>query len=85
MIEKWLRDRRINGYLKKFGGIQKCPWCTQWAQDNNTKWSFKPYKDNPMYDVLTCGVCNGTSLWLWGHGMHYIMPLDHPAIKEIRS
>lgn len=79
-IEAWLRKRREDAMLKAYGGIQSCPWCKQCAQENNADWHFDAWPEDRMYDLLTCGVCGGTSLWIWGHGMHYQRPLDHPAI-----
>lgn len=84
-IEQWLRKRRSDAMLAAYGGIQTCPWCKQTAQDNNADWHFEPWPENPMYDRLTCGVCGGTSLWIWGHGMHYQRPLHHPAICQARG
>tara|TARA_R110002020_G_scaffold471284_1_gene698257 strand:+ start:42092 stop:42829 length:738 start_codon:yes stop_codon:yes gene_type:complete len=72
-----LRARRLDRMTRRYGGIQKCTWCRQCAQDEDG-WNFAPYQENVGYDVLTCGVCGGTSLWLWGMGMHFIRPLDPP-------
>lgn len=79
-IEVWLRKRREDRMLKRYGGLQDCPWCKQCAQDANVEWRFDPWPDNPFYDQLTCGVCGGTSLWMWGLGMHFQRPLSHPAL-----
>lgn len=65
--------------MRRYGGIQWCPWCRQCAQDNNIGWHFAPSAENLMLDVLTCGVCGGTSEWLWGMGFHFLRPLKHPA------
>lgn len=65
--------------LRTYGGLQWCPWCKQCAQDNNGDWRFDPWPEDIMYDRLTCGVCGGTSLWIWGMGMHFQRALDHPA------
>lgn len=69
--------RRYERLMHRFGGIQKCTWCRQIAQ-HEQGWGFRAYEPDPGLDVLTCGVCGGTSLWLWGHGMHFIRPLDPP-------
>lgn len=76
-LSEILAERRRDRMMRKFGGIQTCTWCRQVAQDR-PGWSFKPYDESPGLDVLTCGVCGGTSLWLWGMGMHFIRPLDPP-------
>ena len=84
-LERWLRKRRIERTLQRYGGIQWCPWCKQCAQDGNTGWRFDPSKDEPMFDVLTCGICGGTSLWLWGMGMHFQRALSHPILEALRQ
>lgn len=87
-IASVLADRRHNRMVRRFGGIQTCTWCRQVAQDGDG-WSFKAHEDNPGLDVLTCGVCGGTSLWLWGMGMHFISPLNPPkaafTASEVQS
>jgi hypothetical protein len=69
-IRRLLDRMKQENLMRQFGGIQQCPWCKQIAQYGDG-WNFKTYDENPMLDVLTCGVCDGTSLWLWGMGMHY--------------
>lgn len=76
-IQRWLDRRNENDLMRRFGGIQRCPWCKQWAQSRDG-WHFKADPDNAMLDVLTCGVCQGTSLWMFGMGMHYVKPLAPP-------
>lgn len=76
-LEKALTERRHTRLAERFGGIQQCTWCRQIAQDK-PGWHFSTYSENPMLDVLTCGVCGGTSLWMWGMGMHFVRPLDPP-------
>lgn len=73
-----LADRRLDRMTRRYGGTQKCTWCRQCAQDGDG-WSFKPFPDDFSLDVLTCGVCGGTSLWRWGMGMHFVSPLDPPT------
>lgn len=77
-VERWLRRRREERMLQEYGGIQWCPWCKQCAQDSNADWRFDPYPEDMRLDVLTCGVCKGRSLWLWGMGMMPVCALDHP-------
>ncbi len=87
-ISMALEERRLDRMTRKFGGIQKCTWCRQHAQDGDD-WNFAPYDEDFSLDVLTCGVCGGTSLWLWGMGMHFIRPLDPPKpafeASEVKS
>lgn len=40
-------------------------------------WNFNPH--DPFLDVLTCGVCGGTSLWRFEIGMIFIKELDPPS------
>lgn len=72
-----LIERRNERLMHRFGGIQTCPWCRQIAQ-TAPGWSFTPYKPDPMLDLMTCGVCEGTSLWRFEIGMIYHGPLDPP-------
>jgi hypothetical protein len=74
----WAQRVRRERLLHRHGGIQQCPWCRQIAQDE-PGWRFDAWDRDPMLDVLTCGVCGGTSLWLWGMGMHWIGALRPPA------
>ena len=73
-----LQKRKQRRLMSAHGGIQVCPWCKQIAQ-SQSGWSFKCYEADQSLDCLTCGVCEGSSLWLFGMGMHYIRPLSHPA------
>lgn len=75
---RWLENRRKNRLMNRFGGIQRCPWCRQIAQDG-AGWSFQTYEHDQSLDVLTCGVCGGTSLWLFSIGMIAIAPLSPPS------
>lgn len=78
-LEGWLRERRMARMLRAYGGLQWCPWCKQCAQDGNAEWRFTASAENPLFDVLTCGVCAGRSVWFFGMGMHFQHALDHPA------
>src|SRR5574343_450374 len=78
----WLKRRETDRLLHKYGGVQTCPWCRQIAQSKDG-WSFEPdYRPESSYqgaaDILTCGVCGGTSLWMFEVGMVYRGPLDAP-------
>jgi hypothetical protein len=75
---RWLRRRKEQRLLRRFGGIQTCPWCRQCAQAGEGEWHFKPWVADTSLDVLTCSVCTGTSIWLWGMGMHFMAALDPP-------
>ena len=75
---QWLERRRQSRMMRLFGCIQRCPWCRQIAQ-NGVCWKFDPWSDNAMCDVLTCGVCGGTSVWHFAVGMHAMGPLHPPA------
>lgn len=81
MLEKrlrnWLARRHEEALLKRYGGIQTCPWCRQCAQSADD-WHFDPWEPSPTFDVLTCGVCGGTSIWLFTIGMIYMGPLEPP-------
>ena len=77
-LERKLKERRDNELLAKYGGIQTCPWCKQCAQEK-PGWKFTQWVRDPFLDVLTCGVCAGTSLWHFTIGMVYVAPLDPPT------
>ena len=86
--DSFLQNLKEERMLQKFGGIQRCPWCCQWAQSGDG-WKFELSLDKPQHDILTCGVCGGTSLWHFAVGMHYVGPLEppkpadwEPSIKE---
>ncbi len=87
----FIRRRKEEKMLQKFGGIQRCPWCRQWAQSEDG-WSFRQQDILSPHDILTCGVCGGTSLWHFAVGMHYVCPMNppkpadwEPSIKEIEN
>ena len=78
-LRKYLENRETDRLAKRFGGVQKCPWCKQWAQkDANPDWKFTPCEEDLQLDTLTCGVCGGTSHWLWAMGFIYIRPGKPP-------
>lgn len=77
-LRAWLESKREDELMRRFGGIQRCPWCRQWAQDGDG-WKFESSDQDQQLDRLTCGVCSGTSLWLWGMGFHFVRPLDPPV------
>lgn len=72
----WLKQRREERLLHACGGIQTCPWCRQIAQSGEG-WRFAPHQDG-FHDILTCGVCGGTSLWRFELGMVFAGALDAP-------
>lgn len=80
---EWLAGRSEDRLIKRFGGIQTCPWCRQRVQSKG-EWGFACHSTEPQYDLLTCGVCGGTSVWLWGVGMHYIRP-EAPPIPDMSA
>lgn len=77
-LETWLKECREEKLLRAYGGIQTCPWCRQCAQEQDG-WGFRQWDRDPFLDVLTCGVCKGTSLWRFELGMMYVAPLDPPS------
>jgi transcription elongation factor Elf1 len=76
-IGRWADRERKKKLRHRFGGIQTCPWCRQIAQSSGD-WRFEEWLRDPMLDVLTCGVCGGSSLWRFELGMIYIGPLEAP-------
>lgn len=82
-IVRWAKHWQKVRLLRRFGGIQDCCWCRQIAQSEGG-WHFDAWARDPMLDVLTCGVCGGTSLWKWELGMIWIGPLDPPKPKHGR-
>lgn len=71
------KERYRERLLKKFGGIHTCPWCRQIAQEGEG-WTFESDRDEPGTETLTCGVCKGTSLWIFGFGMMFVRSLNPP-------
>lgn len=67
----WLYGRMLDRLMRRFGGIQQCPWCKQCVQAHDG-WHFDS-KTDPMIDALHCGNCGGVSRWRFEFGM---MPLD---------
>ncbi len=80
-VSKWAARKTEEELLRKFGGIQTCPWCSQTVQLHGD-WSIKAWDRDPMLDVITCGPCGGTSLWRFEMGMIYIGPLSPPKPKH---
>jgi len=76
-VRSWLGRLENDNLVRRFGGVQQCPWCRQIAQSKEG-WNFKPFADDAFLDVLTCGVCGGKSLWHFAMGMHYFGPLTPP-------
>tara|TARA_B100001146_G_C15984532_1_gene349862 strand:+ start:128 stop:442 length:315 start_codon:yes stop_codon:yes gene_type:complete len=81
-LHEWTSNKLEERKIKRLGGIQKCPWCRQIANQGDN-WGFKTYEKDNQFDVLTCGVCGGTSLWEFMVLMLYIGPLcpPEPAFK----
>lgn len=77
-LRRRLQRQHENHLAARYGGIQWCPWCRQCAQSGPGDWHFKPWDQEASLDVLTCSVCQGTSVWLWGMGMHYVRELEPP-------
>jgi hypothetical protein len=76
-LRNWLKRRHEHALMKRYGGIQWCPWCRQCAQSEGD-WRFDPWEVSPTLDVLTCGVCGGTSIWLFAPVMIYMGALNPP-------
>ncbi|RVT91396.1 hypothetical protein EOD42_22335 [Rhodovarius crocodyli] len=74
----WLTRRRDERTEERVGGSQKCPWCRQWTH-MSPGWGLTEWAEDPSLDVLTCGVCGGTSAWLFGPVMIAMGPLVPPA------
>ncbi|WP_269582016.1 hypothetical protein [Roseibium sp. Sym1] len=83
-IGRWVDRKREEKMMHAFGGIQRCPWCRQWAQSSGD-WHFKTYEENPYLDVLTCGVCGGTSLWRFELGMLFEGSLEPPVPESLET
>ena len=83
-VEAWLRkkldERQETSLLRRWGGIQLCPWCLQYVQKSGD-WSIAAWDRDPFLDVITCGPCGGTSLWRFEMLMIYIGPLAPPKAK----
>ena len=84
-IESYFQKRRLRKTIDRWGSLNKCPWCKQCVQDANDKWNREVYSLNPLYDIVTCGVCKGTSLWRFEMCPIFIGPLDHPSISRINK
>ncbi len=79
-IENWLlkklQDRVEKRIIRRYGGIQRCPWCKQWAQLYDG--SRFDSETDPTIDALICGNCGGISRWRFEMGM---TPLDPIGLK----
>lgn len=76
----WVSDKRDKSLLRLCGGTQKCPYCLQ-RMGHGEDHPIKPYPENEMLDVITCGTCSGQSLWRWEIGFFYWGPLKAPEPK----
>lgn len=81
ILHNWTSAKLEDRLLKKFGGIQTCPWCLQRIQAFGD-WSIEEWTKDPFVDVITCGPCGGTSLWRFEMGMLYVGPLNPPQPKH---
>lgn len=79
-MNDWSSSKLEERLLKKFGGLQTCPWCEQTVQSKEG-WSIIPWNKDPMLDVITCGPCGGTSLWRFEMMFIYIGALEAPVSK----
>lgn len=74
-IMYWLHDRFIERLLRRYGGIQKCPYCKQCAHAyDGTRYDSKT---DPTIDALHCGNCGGVSRWRFELGMMPLTPIGH--------
>ncbi len=80
-IYRWAKRRYHDHLLKTLGGVQTCPWCKQIAQEGKGQ-RYDPWPQNPQYTVLTCGVCEGTSLWSWELGLFWQRALSLPPVID---
>lgn len=76
-IADWADRKKLKSIVRRHGGFQWCPWCRQCAQ-SKPGWSITPCSQDPYLDILTCGVCGGTSFWHWEMTMLYVGPFDPP-------
>lgn len=67
----WLKDRLENRLMRRYGGIQSCPWCLQIVQEYQH--SVFSTTEDVSVDALHCGNCGGVSRWRFEFGM---LPLD---------
>ncbi len=72
-LMRWLHDRMLDRLLRRYGGIQMCPWCKQCAQAHDG-WHFDS-KTDPTIDALHCGNCGGVSRWRFELGMMGLEPI----------
>lgn len=79
-VMTWLYARFLDRLMRRFGGIQTCPWCHQVAQAYDG-WRFDS-KTDPSIDELHCGNCGGTSRWRFEMGMIPLTPLRGQPPKE---
>lgn len=86
---KYIIDKIINydskkkheELIKRHGGIQYCPYCTGIIQSGNGGGS-REHPKSPILDILTCGVCQGESIWRFEFGMFYVGPYSPPKPKH---
>ena len=78
-IVRKVDEHKYKAATEKFGGSQTCPWCKQCANQGN-KWSFTTFELDPFFDKLTCGICGGTSIWMFTLLMTYVGPWRHPLM-----
>ncbi len=76
-VSAWVERKKLDRIMHAHGGYQMCPWCRQCAQ-GGPGWNIASCQQDPFLDILTCGVCGGTSLWHWEMSMLYVAPLDPP-------
>lgn len=72
-VMRWLHRRMLDRLLRRYGGIQMCPWCNQCAQAHDG-WRFDSVTD-PSIDALHCGNCGGVSRWRFEWGMMPLTPI----------
>lgn len=72
-----LYERKRARTLDSRGNLTTCPWCRQETQMHAAS-KFECLTDSE-FDKLTCGHCEGTSLWMFHIGYIFIRPLTHPA------
>lgn len=78
-MQRWLDKHEEGRLLKRFGGIQKCPWCHRWVQSSGST-GFNDME--PFETAIECGHCGGESFWRWEVGFIFLAAGSPPERPE---
>ena len=76
-VHEWTGNKLYERRLGNNHAMTDCTWCRQ-NMDDGIGVESEEFEHDESLEVRECGVCGGTSLWVWGFGFQYVTHLDPP-------